>query len=218
MKKVIIVVSCLTALSCASNKTQENRHPAQIGNVGTFSTSVDNWKSTVLKSVEPYYEKRTDGAKVIRNIKSAFIAIDKVRAKYKGDRNGCDSLSKDTRDLIKVSGKDYSQTPIKSVLLRMNWCEPYFEQGIGFITFEMNDTKEQIMLGTSGSTDQCVVYNGRPHTTEGYKVYCFGAKRGSGLMEFPYVDAYVISHDGDGKNLKLESMKTVDLPFSENNY
>lgn len=39
MKKIIIALVCLTAFSCASNKIQENRNPAQIENSKPFSVA-----------------------------------------------------------------------------------------------------------------------------------------------------------------------------------
>lgn len=42
MKKIMIALSCLTAFSCAANKVEENRKPAQIGNIGTFKTFSGN--------------------------------------------------------------------------------------------------------------------------------------------------------------------------------
>lgn len=38
MKKVIAVFSCLAMFSCASNKVQKDRDPAQTGNLGSFKT------------------------------------------------------------------------------------------------------------------------------------------------------------------------------------
>lgn len=53
MKKVIIVLSCMTALSCASNKVEETRSPAQTGNVGTFVTEAQATKNiTISDSTE----------------------------------------------------------------------------------------------------------------------------------------------------------------------
>lgn len=39
MKKVIILLICISIFSCASNKIDESRVPAQVANVGTFKTT-----------------------------------------------------------------------------------------------------------------------------------------------------------------------------------
>lgn len=38
MKKIIIAISCLVVFSCASNRSKEDRIPAQTGNLGSFKT------------------------------------------------------------------------------------------------------------------------------------------------------------------------------------
>lgn len=42
MKKIVIALCGLVLFSCASNKTQDNRTPAQTANLGTFGFKVDN--------------------------------------------------------------------------------------------------------------------------------------------------------------------------------